>query len=166
MSWYNNVFTDKIPEKGGPIKIEELPRIPKDEDQEIDEILAKKTTDFDFVFSKKFVFSQMPTKEEDIKKFLNESNLREQNPANLQKTGFSAYTAPKTSIYNGVSSIGRAIGTGSSFVAKWTGLQALYNTYSNLRYGKNVVRGGGGGASRTQKRYKHKSKKTYRKILL
>jgi hypothetical protein len=160
MSWYNNVFTDKVPEKGDPIKFEDLPRIPKDDDQDDEESVAKKTSDFDFVFSQKFVFSQMPTKEGDVINFLNNSNTREQNPANLQKTGFSTLTGVKTTVSNAVSSVGRALGNGASFVSKWTGLTSLYNAY----YGTSVVRGGG--ASRTQKRNKRNSKKTHRKILL
>lgn len=160
MSWYNNVFTDKVPEKGDPIKFEDLPRIPKDDDQDDEESIAAKTSVFDFVFSQKFVFSQMPTKKEDIDNFLNNSNTREQNPANLQKTGFSTFTGAKTTISNAVSSIGHALGASASFVSKWTGLSSLYSAY----YGKGVVRGGG--ASMTQKRNKRNSKKTHRKILL
>ena len=160
MSWYNNVFTDKVPEKGDPIQFQDLPRIPKDDDPDDEESVAEKTSKFDFVFSQKFVFSQMPTKEEDQKNFLNNSNTREQNPANLQKTGFSTLTGAKTTISNAISSVRRGLGTGASFVSKWTGISSLYDAY----YGKSVVRGGG--ASRTQKRTKHNSKKTHRKILL
>lgn len=167
MSWYNNVFYDKVPEKGEAMKFAELPRIPKDEDIDNEEEivqkqqeLVKKHSNLDFVFSAKFNFSQMPTTKESQEAFLNGTKSREQNPANLPTEGFSVIKPfIASTIEPKFSAIRSAIGNAVNSFTSNIGLNYVYSLYK----GSKAVRGGGSG---TQKRNKYRSKKTQRKILL
>ena len=84
MSWYKQVFTGEAPSKDGPPIMRGLPRIA---DQPFDEeALAslQSKSELNYIFSNKFDMKGIPlTDVNALTDFLNNKQLRENNPANL-----------------------------------------------------------------------------------
>jgi hypothetical protein len=147
-NWYNQVF-EKAPEKGAPLRLNELPTVidPGNIDENLEAIMKNK---LDSVFSNKYNFKQLPTNTEDRKTFLNNAKSRELNPAGLPTTiygdAFQMYFQAE-------------VFTKDTLWSAWDGFTYLGSYFSAPFTQKSAVTGGS-----SQKKMPHYNKhKTQRK---
>ena len=147
MSWYNQIFTDTTPEKDSPIIMRPLPRVLEKPEETQEEKVAE-ISKLDFVFSNKFIFSQLPRENSERETFLNNAKSREDNPLGLKYEGFNIL---KNSIGSNIANVSSAVNQTGKSVWNYIG-SFLPNIY-----------GKASGGGKTQKRSTHNQKRTQRK---
>ena len=149
MSWYNQIFTDTTPEKDSPIIMRPLPRVLEKPEETQEEKVAE-ISKLDFVFSNKFIFSQLPRENSERETFLNNAKSREDNPLGLKYEGFNALKNSISRSAANVNSAAKKTGTGV--------LNYFASFIPNIYTTATMVKGG-----KTQKRSTHNQKRTQRK---
>jgi hypothetical protein len=147
MSWYTIVF-DKVPAKGSPVTMHEIPRVLEDPGINEEE-LAEAASDLDILFRPAFNFSGIPTNPDEDKKFLEQEKTRSQNPANITLTGLQSGLMNTADFYLGEPTgqiYSAVVNTASAAWGRVIGLK-------NYAFGSGGIKGGGN--RKTQKRSKH-----------
>ena len=147
MSWYTIVF-DKVPAKGSPVTMHEIPRVLEDPGINEEE-LAEAASDLDILFRPTFSFSGIPTNPDEDKKFLEQEKTRSQNPANITLTGLQSEIRNIADFYLGEPAGQVYTAVASTGWAAWGRVKGLYNLFTAPGSIKK------GGNRKTQKRSKH-----------